>query len=123
MQNIVLTIHLILALCLIGAVLLQRSEGGGLGSVGGGGGAGGGVMSGRSAATALSKLTWFLATGFLITSISLTVLASRDAAGDSVVERNAIENTDGEIALPPSLEGDLTAPVPSDQPALPPVAD
>jgi len=57
MQNIVLTIHLILALCLIGAVLLQRSEGGGLGSVGGGGGAGGGVMSGRSAATALSKLT------------------------------------------------------------------
>jgi len=124
MQNIVLTVHLILALCLIGAVLLQRSEGGGLGiGGGGGGGAGGGVMSGRSAATALSKLTWVLAIGFLITSISLTILASRDAAGDSVVERNNIENTDGELALPPSLEGDLTAPVPSDQPALPPVAD
>ena len=51
MENVVLVIHLILALLLIGAVLLQRSEGGALGM--GGGGGGGGVMSGRSAATAL----------------------------------------------------------------------
>ena len=56
MENVVLTIHLLLALALVGVVLLQRSEGGGLG-LGGGGGAGGGVMSGRSAASALSKVT------------------------------------------------------------------
>ena len=59
MQNVVLIIHLLLAISLIGLVLLQRSEGGGLGM--GGGGAGGGAMSGRAAASALTKLTWGLA--------------------------------------------------------------
>jgi len=48
MENVVLIVHLILALGLIAVVLLQRSEGGGLGMGGGGGGA----VSGRSAATA-----------------------------------------------------------------------
>jgi len=81
MENIVLTIHLILALGLIGVVLLQRSEGGGLGIGGGGGGA----MSGRSAATALSKVTWVLAIAFLITSLSLTVIAANNSGGDSVL--------------------------------------
>ena len=38
MQTLVLTIHILIALALIGAVLLQRSEGGGLGIGGGGGG-------------------------------------------------------------------------------------
>ena len=40
MQTLVLTIHILIALALIGSVLLQRSEGGGLG-IGGDGGAGG----------------------------------------------------------------------------------
>ena len=56
MQNVVLIIHLLLAVTLIGLVLLQRSEGGGLGM--GGGGGGGGAMSGRAAASAITKLTW-----------------------------------------------------------------
>ena len=34
MENIVLTVHLLLALALVGVVLIQRSEGGGLGPVG-----------------------------------------------------------------------------------------
>ena len=62
MNNIILTIHLILALLLISAVLMQRSEGGGLGSTGG---SDGGLMSGRSAATAMTKLTWLFAVAFL----------------------------------------------------------
>ena len=64
MENVILIVHLIIAFCLIAIVLLQRSEGGGLGI----GGGGGGVMSGRSAATALGKLTWAFAivTGFLV---------------------------------------------------------
>ena len=78
MENIVLTIHLILALALVGIVLLQRSEGGGLG-LGGGGGGGDGIMSGRGAATALTKITWVLAIAFIITSMSLTIIASRNA--------------------------------------------
>ena len=83
MENIVLTIHLILALGLIGVVLLQRSEGGGLGI---GGGGGGGAMSGRAAATALAKMTWILAIGFLITSLTLTVIAANSVGGGSVLD-------------------------------------
>ena len=79
MENVVLTVHLLLALSLIGVVLLQRSEGGGLG-LGGGGGGGGGIMSGRSAASALSKVTWILAVAFIITSLGLTVIAARNSA-------------------------------------------
>ena len=90
MENVVLTVHLLLALGLIGVVLLQRSEGGGLGL---GGGGGGGIMSGRSAASALSKVTWILAVAFIITSLGLTVLAARNSAGSSVVDRIGIPDT------------------------------
>ena len=76
MENIVLTIHLILALALVGIVLLQRSEGGGLGL--GGGGGGDGIMSGRGAATALTKITWVLAIGFIITCLLYTSPSPRD---------------------------------------------
>lgn len=77
MQNVILVIHLLLALLLIGAVLLQRSEGGALGI----GGGGGNVMSGRGAATALQKATWGLAAAFIVTSLILAFLAI-DAASD-----------------------------------------
>ncbi len=87
MENVILIVHLILALSLIGIVLLQRSEGGGLGL--GGGGGGGGVMSGRAAATALGKLTWIFAIGFIITSMTLTILAAARTDGGSVVDRVA----------------------------------
>lgn len=81
MENVILTIHLILALLLIGVVLLQRSEGGGLGM-----GGGGGTMSARGAATALTKLTWVFAAAFIVTSITLTILATRGGDGGSVVD-------------------------------------
>ena len=90
MENIVLTIHLILALALVGIVLLQRSEGGGLGL--GGGGGGDGIMSGRGTATALSKITWLLAIGFIITSMSLTIIASRNANSSSIFDRLGSES-------------------------------
>ncbi|MCB1363439.1 MAG: preprotein translocase subunit SecG [Rhodobacteraceae bacterium] len=82
MENVVLIVHLLLALGLIGVVLLQRSEGGGLGM-----GGGGGAMTGRAAATALGKVTWILAIAFIITSITLTILAAQKAAGTSVLDR------------------------------------
>ena len=119
MENVILTIHLLLALALIGVVLLQRSEGGGLGL---GGGGGDGIMSGRSAASALSKVTWILAIAFIITSMGLTILAARNAAGTSVVDRlGIVEGTeespdrpvvDTESLLPPS-NADETPLVPS----------
>ena len=87
MENVVLVIHLLLALALIGVVLLQRSEGGGLGMGGGGGGGGGGLVSSRGAATALGKLTWALAVGFIATSLTLTIFAAQNAADSSVLDR------------------------------------
>ncbi len=118
MENVVLTIHLILALCLIGVVLLQRSEGGGLGMGGGGGGA----MSGRAAATALTKLTWIFAIGFIITSISLTLIAAQNAAGSSVVDQ--FGGSVPEQSAPASpLGSDLLPPAPTNAPATPPRAD
>ena len=121
MENIVLAIHLILAASLIIAVLLQRSEGGGLG-IGGGGGA----MSGRAPTTAVQKLTWIIAIGFLATSISLTIIGARNAAGSSVIDRVGIETTEGTGAATPALPGltgDLTPTLPNDAPVTPPAAD
>ena len=119
MNNVVLTIHLLLALGLILVVLLQRSEGGGLGM--GGGGGGGGVMSGRAAATALSKLTWALGIGFVITSLTLTIISARDTATDSVIDGIGDSVPAGvDPAQPPDLGGDLLPVIPSDAPATPP---
>tara|TARA_B110000114_G_C14915897_1_gene326471 strand:+ start:336 stop:689 length:354 start_codon:yes stop_codon:yes gene_type:complete len=85
MQNVVLIIHLLLAITLIGLVLLQRSEGGGLGM--GGGGAGGGAMSSRAASSAMTKLTWILAIAFICTSLGLTVLQVQKSSGSSVLDQ------------------------------------
>jgi len=124
MENIVLTIHLILALALVGIVLLQRSEGGGLG-LGGGGGGGDGIMSGRGAATALTKITWVLAIAFIITSMSLTIIASRNANSSSIFDRlgneNQSEEIDTDALLPPTDE--LLPPVKGEDAPLVPSAD
>ena len=73
MQTLVLTIHILIALGLVGAVLLQRSEGGGLGI--GGGGAGGGFMTARGAANLMTRVTTVLAAAFFTTSIILAIMA------------------------------------------------
>lgn len=114
MENVVLVIHLLLALALIGVVLLQRSEGGGLGmGGGGGGGGGGGLVSSRGAATALGKLTWALAVGFIATSLTLTIFAAQNAADSSVLDRLGgapAGETGADDVLPPA--GDLLPPPP-----------
>jgi len=86
MTELILVIHLLIALGLIGTVLLQRSEGGALGIGGGGGGAGGGMFTARGAGNALTRTTAILALAFFITSISLTVLATRSSAPTSVFD-------------------------------------
>lgn len=126
METVVLTIHLLLALALIIVVLLQRSEGGGLGM--GGGGGGGGIMSGRAAATALSKLTWALGAGFVVTSLTLTILAARQNGDGSVLDRLGVGTgveTPADAApggaddfAPPPLS--TPAPGASDGPSVPP---
>jgi len=73
MMEIVLIIHLILAVSIIGLILIQRSEGGGLG-IGGGGGLGG-FATPQSTASALTKATGICAALFFCTSMTLALLA------------------------------------------------
>jgi preprotein translocase subunit SecG len=82
MQTVIIVIHLMLVLGLIGVVLLQRSEGGGLG-VGGGGG--GGFMSSRGTTNLLTRSTAILAAGFFITSLFLSWLASYERKPASIL--------------------------------------
>jgi len=88
MRDVLLVIHLMLAISMIGVVLLQRSEGGGLGIGGGGGGGGGmgGFLTGRGTANLLTRMTAILAGCFMLTSISLTILASGANERRSIVD-------------------------------------
>ncbi len=123
MENVVLIIHLLLALSLTGVVLMQRSEGGGLGM--GSGGGGGGAMSGRAAATALGKVTWVLAGAFIVTSISLTIIAAQKSSSSSVFDRlgtQAPAESSTTTPLAPAGDG-LLPPAEGDTAPLVPRAD
>lgn len=123
MENVVLAVHLIIALALIGIVLLQPSEGGSMGSLSGGTG---GNTSGRSAASGMNKLTWVFAIAFIITSLVLTVIATNNAANSSVVDVSPtapieqfgdaplvpiLDASDAESLLPPTNDAPLAPPV------------
>lgn len=117
MENVVLIIHLFLALALIAVVLLQRSEGG-LGSMGGGGG--GGAVAGRSAATAMGKLTWVIAIAFICTSVAMTIIAAQKSASGSVVDRLGDVPAASEETVPALPSGDdLLPPSSGDLPLVP----
>jgi len=73
MSTVLLIVHLFVTLALIGVVLIQRSEGGGLG-VGGGGGGMGSFMSGRGTANLLTRTTSILAAIFFTLSLTLALL-------------------------------------------------
>jgi len=88
MQSIVLVIHLILAISLVGAVLLQKSEVGALGMGGGGGGGMGGFMTGRGAADLLTRTTAILAACFMATSLILAIMSSSDRNQGSILDKS-----------------------------------
>jgi preprotein translocase subunit SecG len=81
MQTVVIVIHLMIVLVLIGAVLLQKSEGGGLGM-----GGGAGFMSSRGTANLLTRTTAVLAVGFFATSLLLSWMASLDRRPTSIID-------------------------------------
>ncbi len=83
MITIILVIHLLIAIALVLTVLLQRSEGGGLGM----GGGMSGFMTGRSAANMLTRSTAVLAALFMATSLTLAILAGGNRAPRSIMER------------------------------------
>jgi preprotein translocase subunit SecG len=82
MLSVVIAIHLMIVLALIGVVLLQKSEGGGLVS------STSGFLSNRGTANALTRATAFLAAGFFATSLLLSLLASHSREGIALPTNN-----------------------------------
>jgi preprotein translocase subunit SecG len=97
-------------------ILLQSGKGGGLAAVGGGGGTmADGVLGGRQATTVLTRSTWTAGTIFMVLSLVLSIMSSRAAAPESVIEVNApAAQTAPEPVLPgageqPAAAGDANA--------------
>lgn len=82
MQTVLIVIHLMIVLALVGVVLIQRSEGGGLGI-----GGGSGFMSARGTANALTRTTAILATLFFITSMALGIIARHESKPTDILDR------------------------------------
>ena len=80
MQTVIIVVHLMIVSVLIGTVLLQKSEGGGLGM-----GGGAGFMSSRGTANLLSRTTAILAGLFFLTSMALAWLAGANRAPSSIL--------------------------------------
>ncbi len=100
METIVLVIHLILAIALVGVVLLQRSEGGGLGI---GGGSGGGLMSVRGTANLLTRATGVIAAAFMVTSLVLAIMAGTQSDRGSILDQPTAAPATQEAPKEPSV--------------------
>jgi preprotein translocase subunit SecG len=108
MFTVLLVIHVLVTLALIGVVLIQRSEGGGLG-IGGGQGMGS-FMTGRGTANLLTRTTAILATVFLALSLLLALMT-----------RNGTTSASAIFDAPPlsTTAPSTTLPAPAPTPAAP----
>jgi preprotein translocase subunit SecG len=82
MQTVLIVVHLMIVTAMIGLVLLQRSEGGGLGM----GSGGGGFMTSRGTSNVLTRTTAILAGAFFVTSLGLSILAGVDRQPRSILQ-------------------------------------
>lgn len=98
MQTILMVAHLIIAILLVGVILLQRTNEDGLSGLGGGGGFGN-IMSARSSAGLLSKITSVLAILFFVNCILLANLSLREA-NKSIVSSIVKEETSNVTKVP-----------------------
>jgi preprotein translocase subunit SecG len=104
MQTVLLVIYLMVVLALIGVVLIQRSEGGGLGI-----GGGSGFMSARGTANALTRTTAILAALFFVLALGMGILARYQPSATDVLDRIPGTTNNGNGVLD-SLGGGTTPP-------------
>jgi preprotein translocase subunit SecG len=99
MTSVLLVVHILIALAMVGVVLIQRSEGGGLGI---GGGTTGGFMTTRGTANLLTRTTAIMAALFMLTSLALAILATRShvPAGGSILDVPAAPTAPSPPAAP-----------------------
>ena len=115
MQTVLIVIHLMIVLALVGIVLIQRSEGGGLGI-----GGGSGFMSARGAANALTRTTGILAAAFFVTSLALGILARYGDSPTDILDRIPTQTDGSGSGVLDQLGG---AASPATAPAETPAAD
>lgn len=106
MEKVVLVVHMLIALALVGVVLVQKSEGGGLGM---GGGTMGGFMTARGSANLLTRITAILAGAFFCTSLLLAILASQGRDSRSIFDQVQPAGTESPAA--PAAPAQPTVPV------------
>jgi preprotein translocase subunit SecG len=85
MQTVIIVIHLMIVLAMVGLIMLQKSEGGGLGM----GGGTGGFLTSRGTANVLTRTTAILAAVFFATSLILSILAGFDRKPRSILDNGA----------------------------------
>ena len=98
MENFILVLNIILAILLVIVVLLQKSEGGALGI----GASQDSFMSSRTAGNLLTRATAIIATLFIITSISLTIIGQKEISTSSVLEKVEEKQDPSEPQIPKS---------------------
>ena len=98
MENFILVLNIILAIILVIVILFQKSEGGALGI----GASQESFISSRSAGNLLTKATAIVATLFIITSISLTIMAQKEISTSSVLEKVEEKQDPSEPQIPKS---------------------
>ena len=96
MEFFILIINIILAILLVIVILLQKSEGGALGL----GVSQDNFMMSRSAGGFLTKATAIIATLFIITSISLTIISNQEVSSSSVLEKVKEKEDTSEPQIP-----------------------
>ena len=106
MQSVLIVVHLLIVIALVGVVLLQRSEGGALGT-----GGGGGFMTGRGQANALSRATAILGGLFFASALLMSVLAGWNRAPRSILDTTApATNSSTQTPATPNLLDQLKGP-------------
>ena len=98
MENFILVSNIILAIILVIVILLQKSEGGALGI----GASQESFISSRSAGNLLTKATAIIATLFIVTSISLTIMTQKEISTSSVLEKVEEKQDPSEPQIPKS---------------------
>jgi len=112
MSALLVTLHVIVAVLLVGGILLQPgAKGGGLGASFGGGGANS-AFGARGAAPFLAKLTYWLAAGFMLTSLAIEVKIVKD-------NRSVLDKKPAQKLAPasPAPQAPAPTPVPTPTPA------
>jgi preprotein translocase subunit SecG len=100
MHTVLIVIHLMIVVAMIGLVLLQRSEGGGLGI-----GSTGGFMTSRGTSNVLTRATAILAGVFFATSLLLSIVASMERKPTSILPGAPAGQTGSPAAPAPLGQG------------------